>query len=317
MGPGVGGAQDAGFRGLVDQALEARPEAAHAAGRGLEVEHGDGHPVVDGVGPALLDPPEPVHLDQPHRPVPEGDPLVALHQGVVHAEGAGHVAQAVGGGDLEVAELGHRPGLGHLGVAAPQVEAVEQAPVEVLGRLAGPVGVGADDLDLLAVADALGQVEAAPVGLPAAQGGEAALGRVPLGLAVADDVDLGGHPEGPGRGLGDDLLGPGDLGPGPGHLQRLAVPDRRGRVGGLRVGPPLPEPAQVQRRGAVGLLGGVGAALGGGRLGPPALVAGQVQGRVGPLGPRQGRLRPVRWVLGHLAPSQLCTVRNRWLTAPS
>jgi hypothetical protein len=133
--------------------------------------------------------------------------------------------------------------------------------VEVLGRLPGPVGVGADDPDLFAVADALGQVEAAPVRLPAAERGQAALGGVPLGLAVPDDVDLGGDPVAGGRRRRDDLLVAGDLGPGPGDLERLAVPDRRRRLRGVRVGPPLPEPAQVQRGGGVGVLGRLGGCL--------------------------------------------------------
>ena len=82
-----------------------------------------------------------------------------------------------------------------------------------------------------------------------------------------------------------DLLGPGDVGPGPGDPQVLTVP--LGLVTGTgRPLLPFPEPAQVQRHVRVRrrAVRGAGRASGAARL-----VPGQVRGCVRPLGPWQVR----------------------------
>ena len=94
----------------------------------------------------------------------------------------------------------------------------------------------------VALAHSLGDVEAPPVGLPAAERGEPGVGGVALGLAVADEADAGPQRDA-GLGGGHDLLGPGHLG----GLGVEAVGFGRQRLEGEGRGPALPEAAQVQR----------------------------------------------------------------------
>ena len=119
--------------------------------------------MVDGVGAADLGAPEPVDLHQPQGPVAERHALVALHGRLVLPEGGGHVAPARRRGDLEVGQLGQGLRADDLRLTTPLLEAVEQPPVHVLGRLAGPGGVGADQADEVAVTHALRDVETPPV----------------------------------------------------------------------------------------------------------------------------------------------------------
>ena len=299
------------------------PEPAHGHAGRLEVQQRDGEPVLDGIAAALLGPPEPVHLHQPQRPVAPGGPLVAFEQGVVLAEGGGHVLDAVGGDEPEVAELVGRLGIDDGYVLLILLEAVQQAPPDVVGGLGRPGGVGMAEHHRLPGLDPLGQRPAVGVGLPDPLGGEARVGGVALRLAVADQVDV--VEQGPGRGrrggdllvavvLGEGLLHP-EAGPGP---QRAVV----GRVAGR--GGPAPESLQVQGGGrVVGAVGSrghrrIGLAVGAGGcrrggcagladlfgFGLPAAEPGQVQrgldpvDRLGAPGVHRG--------LGHRGPSLCC-----------
>jgi hypothetical protein len=281
----------------------------------FEVQHGDGHPVVDGVPAALLGPPEPVHLDQPERAVAQRDPLVALEHCVVLAERLGGVAEPrPRRPDLEVAELLHRQGPLDLGLPAPEHEAVLQASPQVLGGLLRAGGRRADQDHGLPVADPLREVMPPPVRLPGPQGGQPAVHRVPLGLGVTDHVDLE-EALLPRLGRGDDLLGPGVVRPGLRRRRPVRPrPQRRRREEPFTRLPARPEPAEVEGRPVVlGLRGGAPPLAG-----LPLQVPREVQGGVRPLGPRQGHLvAPVRLPsLVHRA-LQLWTVRKRWFSAPS
>ena len=139
-------------------------------------------------------------------------------------------------------------GLGDLGLALPLVEPVEHAAVDLLGGLAGPVGVGAHDPDLLTLLERLRQRVPALVGLPPAHRRQARVGGVALGDAVPDDPDLGDEL------LGrlalrrrDDLLLPRGRRVVAGEA--LAVDGLDGHLGALGA-----EPAQVERGAVVGRL---------------------------------------------------------------
>ena len=248
---GVGGGHDpvpAGRQLVVadlgDQPVEAAPEPAHAQRRRLEVHHRDGQPLLDRVRPAQLRPVEPVDLHQPPRPVPDRHPFQLLHRRLVLAERGGDVAEPVRGPDPEVAQLRDRLGLGDLRVDAPHRHAVGRAPVDLVSGLARPVGVGADQADPVARVPAPRQLVPAPVRLPAAHRGQAGVGGVALGDAVAQDRDLADDLlAGLAAERGRDLLAPARLGQGRGELRAVELD---ARLGGYR-SPALAEPAQVER----------------------------------------------------------------------
>ena len=255
----MGGDGQPGPRILAGQPEDPGPEPAHRHARRLEVQQRDGEPVLDRVSPALLGPPEPVHLHQPQRAVAAGGPLVALQQGVVLSEHRGHVLDPVGGDEPEVAELVGGLGIDDGYVLLVLLEAVQQAPADLVSGLGRPGGGGVAEHHRLPGLDPLGQGPAVGVGLPGPLGGEARVGRVTLRLAVADQVDV--VEQRPGRGRrGGDLLVAVVLGEGLLHAQAGPGPQRavvvsRCRVGGV----PAAEPLQVQGGGqAVGAVGARG-----------------------------------------------------------
>ena len=163
---------------------------------------------------------------------------------------------------------------------------------DLLGRLPGAVGVGADDAHPLALADPLADVEAAAVGLPAAEGRQAALGGVALRLTVPDDVHLRDRCRPRRVRIGrDDLLGLGDEGLRLGDSQVDAVPLGHRGLERVATAATVTEPAQVQGRTcAVVALGGCAVVhlvrLAAAPLAVEVLL--QVRGRVDPLGARKG-----------------------------
>ena len=203
-------------------------------------------------------------------------------------------------------------------------QAIEQAAVEVLGRLRRAIGRRGGDHDALTGLHALGERMTVGVGLPRAERREARLGRVPLGLSVADEVDLVGD-------VGSRLGGRGDLLVPVVLRHRLlegqvAVAPQRGRSVDRALLSSLAEPPEVQWELllVLGLRAGAGAVLRGARGPGPALqVAREVHWRVGSFGSGEsGRLIDLPARVGsslvvHRSAPQLCTVRNSWSTAPS
>jgi hypothetical protein len=134
---------------------------------------------------------------------------------------------------------------------------------------------------------------AALVGLPAAHGGEAGVGGVPLRDAVPDDPDLGREPvDVASLGRRCDLAAARSARVLP--RESLALDLENGGVLGAL---PRPEPPQVQRQVLV--------AVGGGGVGlrAPGGVRGQVVRRVRPVGTAEGT-------------HQEWTVKKRSLTSP-
>ncbi len=140
------------------------------------MHHRDGQPVLDGIAAALLGAPEAIDLHQPERPVAQRHPLELLEDGVVLPEGRGHIHHPVRSGHAEVAELVAGLGIEHLDVLLEHLDAVECASVDLLDRLAGPVGGGAGKDNRLPGLDPLGQRVAVGAGLPRPQWGDARLG---------------------------------------------------------------------------------------------------------------------------------------------
>src|SRR5271157_3496073 len=140
------------------------------------------------------------------------------------------------------------PGRADVGLAAPLLQPVGHAAVDLVGGLPGPAGVGADDPHLLPGADALGQAVPALVRLPAAHRGQAGVGRVALGDPVPDDPDLRGEVLlRLALGRRDDLLVPGRAGELPGEALSVDFEQR----GAFTPGAALAEPAQVERQAGV------------------------------------------------------------------
>ena len=79
---------------------------------------------------------------------------------------------------------------------AVAAQRLEDALLDADRRLPGPCGRRVEEPDGHALLEPLGQVLSLAVGLPAAERREAAVGDVPLGLAVADEAHVGGggHP---------------------------------------------------------------------------------------------------------------------------
>ena len=199
-------------------------------------------------------------------------------------------------------------GCADVGLAPPLRQPVGHAAVDLVGGLPGPAGVGADDPDLLAGPDALGQAVPALVRLPAAHRGQAGVGLVALGDPVPDDPDLGGEIL---LRLAlrrrDDLLVPGGAGELAGeplavHLEQGG----RGRGLALPICGTFPEPAQVERQVFVRLGGARGRR---GLLEPaPFGISGQVVRGVGTVRTAEGRSGPLP------SRSSVCTVKKRSLT---
>ena len=199
----------------------------------------------DGIAPGLLDAPEAVDLHEPRGPTTKTDALVLLQLGVIQPEGLGHVAEAIGGHDLEVAELLVRRDIADRGLATEEDELIEHALADPLGGLARAVGVGARHGDVMSGHHPAGEFLATSMGLPRAQGGKSRLGRVPLRLAVAHEIDVGDGALGLVLALRHDLLRAGDLCPCAGGTYVSALPQRHGGFQPRVTGAAIAEASEV------------------------------------------------------------------------